>query len=726
MTRKSKQGPRILVLEPDEQLVSAIVEALDQAAPDGLIEMTRNLEQAQNAVLGVKPQLFVLDVDATDDLVQDFLYDLRTSHPDARAIVLTSAHLPEHREQLTGLGAIHFLEKPFAQNAFVELVDAALHPATAATGEKFQGTLRDLHVADIIQLKCMSGANSVVEFTGPRGEKARVFFENGQIRHASTPGRRGVEAFNEIVTWKGGTISEVPPPKSTPHTIDADWQMLLLEATGKMDEGVATGNRPQTTEAGRKVAPKILVIDDSVMLLGFVNEVLLDANYDVTTATTGLEGVAAAQSFLPDLVLLDYGLPDIKGDEVCRRLMENPGTSGIRVVYMSGFSTDLQSGRPADPNVIGFLNKPFTSDLLIKTVETHMPKSPEEPSQPSEPQAPAPEEPRPAAAEFPVQQEPAYSESSQVGGAPSQTTEAPWWSETAAASTPEPASTMAATSAATYHYGGHDVTDDSATGGLYFCGDTRFFSLNRALQTIAKQKLTGTLRIFWDREPVELLVQTGEILLATSRDPELYCPEAPITLANVDAERIAAARNEQRSEGRPLFLTLVDENLILREPALQLVQHHGQKLFSQVWCLPEVRFLFDQRTPLPFYAGQVPAEPDVDHWALASLRFIQFGQLGNRTIYEPTSIPAYTRDGFERVQRLRLTVAEAQFASQFNGARSFQQIAKNLRLDLKFARLTLFRFLAMEIVECWPPTPMARPERTGLFHKVTQAIGLGE
>ena len=61
-------------------------------------------------------------------------------------------------------------------------------------------------------------------------------------------------------------------------------------------------------------------------------------------------------------------------------------------------------------------------------------------------------------------------------------------------------------------------------------------------------------------------------------------------------------------------------------------------------------------------------------------------------------IPAYTRDGFERVQALRLTVAEAQFGSQFDGSRSIMQISKNLRLDIKFARLTLFRFLALEIV----------------------------
>src|ERR1700739_2814638 len=237
--KKSKQTARILVLEPDDQLASAIREALNQAAPDALVEMTSSLEEAQHLVLGVKPEFFVLDVDATEDLGQDFLYDLRTSHPNARAIILTGAHLPEHREQVSSLGAIHFLEKPLAQWDLVDLVERLLRPA-AATSEKFEGTLRDLQFTDIIQLKCMSGATSVVEFTGPSGEKARVFFENGQVRHATAPGRQGMAAFNEIVGWKGGTISEVTGAGPSPRSIDMDWQHLLMEAVRQADEGVAS------------------------------------------------------------------------------------------------------------------------------------------------------------------------------------------------------------------------------------------------------------------------------------------------------------------------------------------------------------------------------------------------------------------------------------------------------------------------------------------------------
>jgi DNA-binding response OmpR family regulator len=711
--KKAKDATRILVLEPDEQLAMAVMGALQQATPDALVELTHSLEEAQKIVLGVKPELFVLDVDATQDLGQDFLYDLRTSHPNARAIILTGAHLPEQREHVSNLGAIHFLEKPLTQWDFIDLVERLLKPP-AATSEKFEGTLRDLQFTDIIQLKCMSGATSAVEFTGPNGEKARVFFEKGQVRHATAPGRQGMEAFNEIVRWKGGKISEVAGAGSTPRTIEMDWQHLLMDAVRQADEGASAPAKREKSGAKR-----LLVVDDSLMLLSFVKEVLMDAGYEVASASTGEEAVRSAQTDLPDFILLDFILPDMKGNEVCRRLLENPPTAAIPVVYMSGYGAELQATQGQNSNVIGFLNKPFTSDLLIKTVETHMPRKPDE-SQPAEPSPPQSEPAEPVEADFPIEAEPAYREVSEVGSEISEAPETPWWipppmtqSEPVAPAVFEPVAEQSF------------APEESLTDGVFFAGDTRFFSLNRALQIIATQKLSGTLQLFWDKSPVELLVQNGQILFATSRDPEFYCPEAPVTLSHVDADRIAAARAQQQETGCPLFITLMQEGLILHEPAAQLVQHHGQKLFAQLWSVPTVRFSFEQGN-LPDYAGLLADDSDVDQWALATLRFVQFPQLGQRAYYDPTSIPAYTRDGFERIQNLRLTVAEAQFASQFNGARSVQQIAKNLRLDLKFASVTLFRFLALEIVECWSPSTSSGQERKGIFQKLGQAIGLGE
>ena len=241
------------------------------------------------------------------------------------------------------------------------------------------------------------------------------------------------------------------------------------------------------------------------------------------------------------------------------------------------------------------------------------------------------------------------------------------------------------------------------------------FPLNRALQAIAKEKLTGTLRSFWDKEPIDLLAGNGEIIFVTSRDSELYCPETPAVLANVDAEIVAKARSQQSETGTSFFLTLARQESIARQPAMELMQHYGQRLFSQLWTAPRVWIMFEKNADLLSDAADVSREPNVDDWTLETLRFVQ--TLDEHVNFDPTSIPAYTKDGFERVQKLKLTSDEAQFASQFNGARSVQQIAKNLRLDLKSAHLTLFRFLALEIVECWPASTAIKPERKSVLQR---------
>jgi hypothetical protein len=265
-----------------------------------------------------------------------------------------------------------------------------------------------------------------------------------------------------------------------------------------------------------------------------------------------------------------------------------------------------------------------------------------------------------------------------------------------------------------------DAPKESGTADVYFCGHTSLFSLNRALQAIAKEKLTGLLRSFWDQETIDLLARDGEIVLVTTRDPDFYCSETPDVLANVDVVIVARARDQQRETGTPFFLTLAREESIDRKPAMQLMQHYGQNLFAQLWVAPRVWFMFEKNADLLSDAADVPGEPNVGDWALETLRLVQ--NVDQPVSFDPTSIPAYTRDGFERVQKLKLTSDEAQFASQFNGARSVQQIAKNLRLDLKSARQTLFRFLALEIVECWPAGTAAKPEEQGLFQRFGRLV----
>jgi CheY-like chemotaxis protein len=453
------------------------------------------------------------------------------------------------------------------------------------------------------------------------------------------------------------------------------------------------------------------------MLLNFVREILEEANYEVITAATGEEGLQVTRERKPDFVILDYILPDLKGDEVSRQLAQDEETAQIPVLYMSGFASEIQDVESQSSNVVGFLGKPFTADLLLKAINECLPQISDESVAMEETST---ESDAAISSEFAsvigpeVESPEAVASSSPIWG---ETTVTPVHSDFGDSAFTPPQATDISSPSTFEPLSGREV---------FFAGDTNFFSLTWALRTISVEKLTGVLRCFWTKQDVELFARDGKILLVTTRDPEVYCSEAPITLVNVAADRVAEARTQQLQTGCPLFLMLAREDLILRDAALQLVQHYGQKLFAQLWTAPRVRLLFEQTTEIPEFANEVPPEEDIEHWTLAALRFVQYQDAADKLSYDPSWIPAYTRDGFERVQNLRLTVAEAQFASQFNGSRSLAQIARNLRLDLKLARLTLFRFCAMEIVEVWPPTTPETVEHGRILKRLRRKLGLSE
>jgi hypothetical protein len=124
-----------------------------------------------------------------------------------------------------------------------------------------------------------------------------------------------------------------------------------------------------------------------------------------------------------------------------------------------------------------------------------------------------------------------------------------WWS--ASAADPEWSETGSEESATTVI-----PRKESGMADVYFCGHTNLLSVNRALQAIARENLTGLLRSYWEEEAIDLLARDGEIVLITSRDPDLYCPEAPDVLNEVDVVVVDRARDQQRQKGTPFLLTL--------------------------------------------------------------------------------------------------------------------------------------------------------------------------
>ncbi len=243
-----------------------------------------------------------------------------------------------------------------------------------------------------------------------------------------------------------------------------------------------------------------------------------------------------------------------------------------------------------------------------------------------------------------------------------------------------------------------------------FSGHTAFFSLRAALQMAYSDKLTGVLRFFVNRFPIELFVNKGRFLFATTRNFQLYCKDSPVILSATNLGLIAEGQTTQFATGCPLFLFLSVRNGFPHDDVVQIVRDHGMRVFSNLWTAGRVTFEFEELQEFPEYAGNFPpANDDPDNWVLGSLRHVRYESLMGTQRPDPNGSPAYTRKGYELIQKLKLNDVEARFATAINGAESLQSIAKKIGVPLNDALLIVFRFAALEIIDYWSSNVLSLP-----------------
>jgi len=102
--------------------------------------------------------------------------------------------------------------------------------------------------------------------------------------------------------------------------------------------------------------PRILVIDDDPGLRAACAIGLAAFGYDVTTAETGQEGIDAVRSDGPDAVVLDMGLPDLDGLDVCRSIRDRSDTP---ILVLSADGTEARKVDALDEGADDYVTKPF-------------------------------------------------------------------------------------------------------------------------------------------------------------------------------------------------------------------------------------------------------------------------------------------------------------------------------------------------------------------------------
>lgn len=120
----------------------------------------------------------------------------------------------------------------------------------------------------------------------------------------------------------------------------------------------------ENLDSGKK---RVLVVDDDAAIVEMLQDLLTrDGRFEVRSASTGFEAGALTKEFRPDILLLDYMLPDINGNVVCQMIRKDPDLEHTRIMIVSGAVSpaEVESLKAAGAN--DFIQKPFDIDRLLK------------------------------------------------------------------------------------------------------------------------------------------------------------------------------------------------------------------------------------------------------------------------------------------------------------------------------------------------------------------------
>ncbi len=167
----------------------------------------------------------------------------------------------------------------------------------------------------------------------------------------------GVTVFNWI---REGKLKAYTTPGGHYRILPQDFQRFVTE-----------NHMPLGLELRPEGPPRVLLVDDERVVIGALRRILYsdEVSYEVESASSGFDAGAKVASFKPDLLILDLMMPGLNGFEVCKQLKENPETSHIKVLVVTGYPEDENVRRALDCGAEHVLAKPFRADEVRHWVQ---------------------------------------------------------------------------------------------------------------------------------------------------------------------------------------------------------------------------------------------------------------------------------------------------------------------------------------------------------------------
>jgi len=123
----------------------------------------------------------------------------------------------------------------------------------------------------------------------------------------------------------------------------------------------------------RVTMARILIADDEPDIVTSLEFLMRGGDYEVRVAINGEEALRLAESFRPDVVLLDVMMPQRSGFEVCQKIRANPALQEIKIIMLTAKGRDAERDRGLNLGANAYVTKPFSTKELMNTVRGLLP-----------------------------------------------------------------------------------------------------------------------------------------------------------------------------------------------------------------------------------------------------------------------------------------------------------------------------------------------------------------
>jgi PAS domain S-box-containing protein len=194
-------------------------------------------------------------------------------------------------------------------------------------------------------------------------ESVFEMFSQGQSRHASGGLGIGLALVRQLVQLHGGSVSAQSDGVGRGSTFTVRLPLISRAASAQADaQAGAARSIPVSSPVGR--ARRILVVDDNADAANSLAMVLELLGHVVQTVYGGPAALQVVESFGPEIVLLDIGMPEMDGYEVARQMRAMPRGKSVRLVALTGWGQEEDKRRALEAGFDEHLTKPVEPALL--------------------------------------------------------------------------------------------------------------------------------------------------------------------------------------------------------------------------------------------------------------------------------------------------------------------------------------------------------------------------